>query len=205
MFTTENNKGFTLLEMLISMAIFTIAVFIVMTTLFSITNVQKKVIAKQSAEDNLRYAFESMTKEMRTGKKFHCGTSASDVSLTPQNCTFSACQSSSLNCGVSFTFQNSALQTVTYQVVNNQLVKSSDGNPPDCVSGPYINCQKLTSLDLVIVNKVNFYVSGSAAGDGLQSLATIVLEGQVLDPKNIGTAKLNLQTTISKRGLLDQP
>src|SRR3989344_5283610 len=198
MFTTENNKGFTLLEMLISMAIFTIAVFIVMTTLFSITNVQKKVIAKQSAEDNLRFAFESMTKEIRTGKVYHCGTSGT-ITL-PRDCLFPSGDSTN-----SFTFKNSVGQTVTYQVYNNQLVKSSDGNLTDCVFGPCIKCQKLTSLDLVIVNKVNFYVSGSAAGDGLQSLATIVLEGQVLDPKNIGTAKLNLQTTISKRGLLDQP
>jgi len=197
MFTTENNmKGFTLLEMLIALTIFTIAVFIAVSTLFSITNVQKKIIAKQSAEDNLRFAFESMTKEIRTGKIFHCGTSGTLTS--PQNCSFPSG-------GNSFTFKNSpAGQTVTYQVYNNQLVKSSDGNLP-CTTGSYINCQKLTSTDLVIVNKVNFYVSGSAANDGAQSLATVVLDGQVLDPKGIGTAKLVLQTTISKRGLLDQP
>lgn len=203
MFTTENNRaclrrqGFTLLEMLIALAIFTVAVFIVLTALFSIVNVQRKILAQQSAQDNLRYAFESMTKEIRTGKRFHCGTA---LPLTnPVNCPFGS------TAGTSFTFLNSIGQTVTYQVVNNQLVKSSDGNPPDCVNGPYINCQRLTSPDFVIVTKVNFYVSGTAAGDGLQSLATIVVEGQVLDPRNIGTAKLVLQTTISKRGLLDRP
>ncbi|OGF93944.1 hypothetical protein A2Y47_00225 [Candidatus Giovannonibacteria bacterium RIFCSPLOWO2_12_43_8] len=203
MFTTENKmKGFTLLEMLIALAIFTIAVFIAVSTLFSITNVQKKIIAKQSAEDNLRFAFESMAKEIRTGKIFHCGTSGTLTS--PQNCPFPSG-------GNSFTFKNSpAGQTVTYQVWTDpisgakQLVKSSDGNLP-CTNSSYINCQKLTSPDFVIVNKVNFYVSGATANDGAQSLATIVLDGQVLDPKNIGTAKLVLQTTISKRGLLDQP
>ena len=198
MFTTENNKGFTLLEMLISMAIFTIAVFIVMTSLFSITNVQKKVIAKQSAEDNLRFAFESMTKEIRTGKKFHCGTTPPPLTDSA-NCPFGS------SAGTSFTFLNSVGQTVTYQVYNNQLVKSSDGNLPDCVNGSYVNCQKLTSPDLVIINKVNFYISGATANDGAQSLAIVVLDGQVFDPKGIGTAKLVLQTTISKRGLLDQP
>src|SRR3990167_8333744 len=87
MFTTENNmKVFTLLEMLIALTIFTIAVFIAVSTLFSITNVQKKIIAKQSAEDNLRFAFESMTKEIRTGKIFHCGISGTRPS--PQNCSF---------------------------------------------------------------------------------------------------------------------
>src|SRR3989344_3339435 len=162
MFTTENKtKGFTLLEMLIALAIFTIAVFIAVSTLFSITNVQKKIIAKQSAEDNLRFAFESMAKEIRTGKIFHCGTSGTLTS--PQNCPFPSG-------GNSFTFKNS---------------------------------QKLTSPEFVIVNKMNFYVSGATANDGAQSLATIVLDGQVLDPKNIGTAKLVLQTTISKSGLLD--
>ncbi|OGF69489.1 hypothetical protein A3H65_01340 [Candidatus Giovannonibacteria bacterium RIFCSPLOWO2_02_FULL_45_14] len=200
MFTTENKmKGFTLLEMLIALAIFTIAVFVVLTALFSIANVQKKVIAKQSAEDNLRFAFESMTKEIRTGKIFHCLTSGT---LTlPQDCDFPSG-------GNSFTFKNNpAGQTVTYQVVNQQLVKSSNGTLP-CTPDPndYIDCQKLTSPDLVIVNKVNFYVSGTEGGDGAQSMATIVLEGQVFDPvHNIATAKLNLQTTVSKRGILDRP
>ena len=203
MYTTEynTNKGFTLLEMLIALSIFTIAIFIIMATLFAITNVQKKIIALQSAQDNLRFAFESMTKEIRTGKRFHCGTSG--TLTAPLDCPFP-------NGGNSFTFQNALLQTATYQVVNingvGVLVKSSNGALPDCASGSYINCQKLTSPDLVIVNTVNFYVRGSGANDHAQSLATIVLEGEVQDPvKKIGTAKLFLQTTISKRGLLDQP
>lgn len=200
----QRSRGFTLLEMLVAMSVFSIVVLIVMTTLTSIVNLQKKIIAIQTAQDNLRYAFESMTKEIRTGRYFYCGDTVSDIpssSTGVKDCNFS-------NGGESFSFRNSVGQYVTYQINNGQLVKSSDSSQAvrPCTTGTYINCQRITSQSVVIVNKVNFYVSGSGANDGAQSMATIVLEGQVQDPvHNIGTAKLNLQATISKRGLLDRP
>ena len=194
------NTGFTLLEMLVAVAVFTIAIFIIMVGVFSVVNAQRKAVAVQNAQDNLRFAFESMAKEIRTGKSFHCGTS---LPLTdPSTCDFP-------NGGTSFSFQNSSGQTVTYQVILNQLVKSSDGRLPCTFPDPdnpdTDNCQKVTALELVNINRLSFYVTGSLVGDGAQSRATIVFEGEVLDPKGIGTARIDLQTTISKRGLIDQP
>ena len=194
------NRGFTLLEMLVAVGLFTVALFIIMVTLFSVTNAQKKAAALQNAQDNLRFAFEAMTKEIRTGRSFHCG--ASGALTQAQNCNFP-------NGSDSFSFRNGAGQTVTYQVILNQLVKSSDGNlpctVPDSQNPALINCQKITAPEVVIVDRIAFYVSGALAGDDLQSMATIVLEGQVLDPRGIGTAQINLQATVSKRGLVDQP
>lgn len=195
------NQGFTLLEMLVALSVFSVAITIVMTTLVSIVNLQKKLIAIQTAQDNLRYAFESMAKEIRTGKVFHCG--ATGTLTASQNCPINSSSGAD-----SFTFRNSVGQTVTYQIYNGQLVKSSDANLPNCanVNTPYINCQYVTSPGVVSINKLNFYVSGSGSGDGAQSMVTIVLEGQVSDTAhNIGTAKLNLQTTMSRRGLIDRP
>ncbi|MEK7162485.1 MAG: hypothetical protein AAB730_01335, partial [Patescibacteria group bacterium] len=67
------------------------------------------------------------------------------------------------------------------------------------------DCQRITAPEVVIVDRIAFYVDGSAAFDGKQDRVTIILEGQVLDPRGIGTAELNLQTTVSKRSLVDQP
>ncbi|MBI2023791.1 type II secretion system protein [Candidatus Giovannonibacteria bacterium] len=190
-------RGFTLLEILISLGVFSIAVFIILTVLFSVSDAQKKTIAVQNAQDNLRYAFEAMTKEIRTGKVFHCGTGGSLTS--PQNCAYPNGESS-------FTFRNSAGQVVTYQVISNQLVKSSNGTIP-CDPDPndVTDCQKITAIDLVLIDKMVFYADGTLGSDSAQSRVTIVLDGEVQDPRNIGTAKINLQTTVSKRGLIDQP
>lgn len=191
------NRGFTLLEILVSLAVFSLAIAIILTVLFSVTDAQKKSLALQNAQDNLRFAFEAMTKEIRTGKRFHCG--ASGDLTQPQNCAYP-------NGDNSFSFRNSVGQTVTYQVISNQLVKSSNGTIP-CDPDPndLVDCQKITAKDLILVDKMVFYVDGAFGSDNKQSRVLIVLEGQVLDPKNVGTARINLQTTVSKRGLIDQP
>jgi len=80
----KREAGFTLLEMLVSLAVFSVALLIIMVTLFSVFNAQRKAIAIQNAQDNLRFAFEHMTKEIRVGRVFHCGISGT---LTqPQDC-----------------------------------------------------------------------------------------------------------------------
>ena len=189
--------GFTLLEMLVSVAIFTIATFIIMVTLFSVINAQRKVVALQNADDNLRFAFEVMAKEIRTGGNFHCGLNLNDVSITPQNCPSG---------GVSFTFQNALNQAVTYQINQNQLVKSSNGTRP-CDGAPATaeDCLRLTAPAVVIVDRLAFYANGTGSFDGEQSRVTIVIEGQVQDPRGIGVARINLQNTVSKRGRIDLP
>ena len=119
----NKKRGFLLLEMLVSIGLFSIAVTIIMTSLFSIINAQKKSVDIQTAQDNLRFAFDAMTREIRTGKNFHCGVGGTLTS--PQNCDFPY-----PNGETSFTFQNSAGQTVSYGINNNQLVKASDGKLP---------------------------------------------------------------------------
>lgn len=193
----KREAGFTLLEMLVSLSVFSVALFIIMVTLFSVFNAQRKAIAIQNAQDNLRFAFEHMTKEIRVGRVFHCGISGT---LTqPQNCPSGSIPSS-------FSFKNDVGQTVTYEVVSNQLVKSSTASRP-CDNNPptLADCQRITAPEVVIVDRIAFYVDGSAAFDGKQDRITIILEGQVRDPRGIGTAELNLQTTVSKRSLVDQP
>ena len=185
------------MEMIVSVGLFSAALFIIMVSLFSIVTAQKKAIAIQNAQDNLRFAFEAMTKEIRTGKEYHCGTTG--ILSQPQNCDFP-------NGSDSFTFRNINGQRVTYQIYQNQLVKSSNGTPP-CVPDDtdITDCQRVTSPQVVIVDRIAFYVDGALGADDEQSIVTIVLEGKVIDPKGLANAEINLQTTVSKRALTDQP
>ncbi len=196
-------RGFTLIEMLVSVGLFSVAITIIMTSLFSITAAQRKAIAVQNAQDNLRFAFEAMTKDIRTGRYYYCGSTVTDI--PPTNTSTKDCPFG-VNGGNSFSYQSSVGQTVTYQIWNNQLVRSSDGTQP-CVPDPNIisDCQKITSPNVVIVDNIAFYVSGSGGFDNAQSFTTIVLEGKVIDPRDQTTTKINLQTSVSRRGLTDQP
>lgn len=183
----ENKRGFSLVEVIVSLAILAIVALINLAVVFSVSNAQKKAIALQNSQDNIRYAFEAMTKEIRTGYAFSGG-------------------------GSSFSFTNSYIDSgglpahtrVTYARIGTQLVRSSPSETP-CPSGliPADNCQIITSTSVKITN-LSFVVS---AGAGVQSKVTIIIQGKVNDPRTGGvgpaSAELNLQTTISRERLSD--
>ena len=181
----ENNtiRGFTLVEMIVSIGLFSVAVLIIMSALFSLVNVQNKTVANQNVQDNLRFAFDAMVKEIRTGREFHCG---GGTITDPADCPLG---------NSSFSFKNSAVpgQRVTYAISSGQLVKTSDSVSQN-ITAPGVTIDRLT-----------FFVSGSGQNDDLQSMVTVVLRGRINDPKSSKDAEINLQTTISKRGLIDRP
>ncbi|MEK7123536.1 MAG: prepilin-type N-terminal cleavage/methylation domain-containing protein [Patescibacteria group bacterium] len=66
----QTNKGFTLLELIVAIGVFS-AVISASTGIFlSTLTAQRKAIALQNIQDNIRFAVESMAKEIRTGKTF---------------------------------------------------------------------------------------------------------------------------------------
>src|SRR3989344_277833 len=89
-FSKKNSGGFTLLEMLVALAVFTIAISLSLSSLLAITASQKKAVALQNVYDNARFAFEAISKEIRTGTSYHCGASLADVpeSASPRDCPF---------------------------------------------------------------------------------------------------------------------
>jgi prepilin-type N-terminal cleavage/methylation domain-containing protein len=193
----ENNKikGFSVLELIVSLALFSLALTIIMTILFALVDTQNEAVNTQNVQDNIRFAFDTMVRDIRTGREFHCG--AGDVA-TPANCPAG---------GSSLTIFNQANQRITYQIFENQLVKSSDGSSDGvCFPDPNnrTDCQRLTAPG-VIADRLTFFVRGALADDDAQSLATVVLRGRIIDPKGKASTEINLQATMSRRGLVDRP
>ncbi len=172
-------QGFTLIEMLVAVAVFASVATISSGALLAVSDAQQKILSLRIAQDNLSYALDIIGKEARTGSSYHCG---SDISLTPLNCPSG---------GSSFTFRNAAGQTVTYRLNSQRLEMSKDSGS---------TWQFLTSSDLVIIDQLSFYVVGAPGGDNLQPRATIVLRG-TSGLKTKTKSSLNIQTTISQRML----
>ena len=72
--------GFTLLEMIISIGIFSVLVVASIGIMLNISNAQLKAANVQITQDNIRFALELMTKEIRTGYAYaashFCGAGA---------------------------------------------------------------------------------------------------------------------------------
>ncbi len=71
----KKSKGFTLVEIIVSLAIFSIVAVVALGALVKIVSANKKAQTLQSAITNLNYAMESISREMRVGKIYNCDTS----------------------------------------------------------------------------------------------------------------------------------
>ncbi|MFM2424173.1 MAG: hypothetical protein RLZZ70_564, partial [Candidatus Parcubacteria bacterium] len=94
--------GFTLIEMLVSLALFTIIATTTVGTLLVVIGGNSQSVAEQSAMSNLSFALDSMTREIRTGTEYYCGSVAQ---VTAAGVTGSASASAdclSGNDGISF-------------------------------------------------------------------------------------------------------
>lgn len=67
------NKGFTLIEALVSLGLFSIVVVAASGVILSIINSNKKNQAISSVVNNLNYSIESMVRDIKTGYGYQCG------------------------------------------------------------------------------------------------------------------------------------
>ncbi|MDP2676438.1 MAG: type II secretion system protein [bacterium] len=177
-----NTSGFTLIEMIVAIGIFTIAMLISTGAILSISAAQKRAAAIQNVQDNIRFALETMAKEARLGYSFHCGSAIDEVLTDPRDCGGG---------GPSFTFFNARGEVVSYQLRNGQIERWS--GPPDNTFFP------VTSQNASI-DRLDFYVFGSGVGDDVQPRVVITARGSATVKGQSIT--IDLQTALSQR-LLD--
>ena len=164
--------GFTLLEMIVSLGIFAALVVIAIGAVLAISNAHLKAVNIQSIQDNLRFALESMTKEMRTGSRFILGAPLAIPAAYRE---------------VYFTRSDGVL--VGYCLQNLTLVK---------VIGTTSCTGSAVSSDDIVVEELVFYVLGAIQGpsDG-QPRITVFLRARTENPKLATT--FQLQTTLTPR------
>lgn len=74
MVTLRTTSGFTLIEMLVSLALFTVVAVIALGTLLSLISGNSRVVGEQSVLTTLSFIIDSMSREIRTGSEYYCGS-----------------------------------------------------------------------------------------------------------------------------------
>lgn len=169
-------SGFTLIELMTALSIFAIVMTISMGSILGIFDANRKSRALKTVLNNLNLAVESMSKEMRYGRNYHCGSSG-DVTLS-QNCAS----------GDTFmSFLSSEGEQVTYRLNGTALQKRVD-------SGNYV----AVTAPEVVIDDLDFYTLGAGTENDLQPKVIIKIEGHAGD-KN--PSEFTLQTLVSQRML----
>lgn len=169
-------RGFTLVELIIAVGLFAIVMLLTSGAYFIILSVNQRVQSMASGIDNASSAFESMVRDIRSGKTYDCGIVT--TSPTPLDCPSSP--------GYSFSFFDRKGNAVSYSVTGSVLMKTVAGS-----------ATPLTDLSMVKILAVQFFVSGAPPGDGIQPRVVIVIAGQT-----VGKIQQNfvVQTEATMRG-----
>jgi prepilin-type N-terminal cleavage/methylation domain-containing protein len=173
--TFQKNKGFTLIELMVSVTIFSIVVFISMGSIFGIFEANRKSRTLKTVMSNLNLALEGMSKEMRYGSAYHCGTSGTVT--TPQNCPS----------GDTFISFLSSDGEQMYYRLNAGALERQIGN--EGYTG-------LTAPE-VVIDELTFYVLGAGTDNLLQPKVNITIKGRAGSGNE--ESKFVLQTLVSQR------
>lgn len=197
--SSQKNNGFTLIEMLVALSLFTIVVTIAVGAFLSLIGASKSVQGEQSVITTLTFVLDSMTREIRTGTNYYCNTrSVLDDPTQVSTSTVRDCASGSdglsfVEAGSSITASGASKRIAYYYDTSSSTNKTimrkvGNGTPQSIVS------------DGITVTNAQFFVTGSTRlGNGTdtnQPTVTIVLEA-----RDENGATTTLQTTVTQREL----
>lgn len=191
---TTYESGFTLIEILVSLTLFMIVVTISVGSLMTLVQANSKVQNIESAVENVSFALDDMTRNIRTGSNYQCpATDFINKYATPIDCATG-------NTSFAYTESDQSLtagmgsQRIAYKLQGGQILQHlGTGSLGDN------KWQPLTSTD-VTINQLKFYVTdaaGYSAGNAYSPTVTIFVAGTVNGAHGTGST-FRLETTVNQ-------
>lgn len=156
MSTRAYHRGYTLIELIVSVALFSIVMLIVGVAFLALISLDRTARATNDVATNLSYVVDSMERSIRTGTTYSCA-SGGDCWPTPSS---------------SFTFTDADGRIVDYRL----LVTATRGQVEQRISGG--TWVPLTDPRIDVEN-LSFYARGTLAGDQVQPTVYFTLRGTI--------------------------
>lgn len=189
--------AFTLIEMMVAVTIFAIVMMVGVGGLLSLVATNHRAQAIHSVMNNLSAAVEGMSRSIRVGTLYNCVTSATTPPSPPPSSTIANPQDCALGGAHLLAFESStgnltdANDQVVYRLNGTQLERSLRGG----ANGSWI---AITAPE-VSIDSFDFYVVGSAKGDGIQPRVLMRIRGSAVVPG--GTTTFTVQASVVQRVL----
>jgi prepilin-type N-terminal cleavage/methylation domain-containing protein len=177
----QSQKGFTLIELMTSLSIFMIIMVISMGSILGVFDANRKSQSESIVMNNLNLAIESMARDMRFGRNYHCGIGSY---ATPQSCPLG---------DTIISFKNVDNDQMVYKLSSGgALERSSDGGA---------SFTAVTAPEIVIEN-LTFYALGAegSPANSIQPKVLISVKG-FSETKARSRTEFSLQTLVSQRCL----
>jgi prepilin-type N-terminal cleavage/methylation domain-containing protein len=206
-FTKTNVRGFTLVELMVSIAIFTSVMVIATGALFSAQAVNTKLQQTQLILDGVNLAVEVISRDIRYGTTFDCEALIipSPVPTGRKSCPYQN-GGSVLILKPATPFpgsENPALDRIAYYLSNGSIYK--DEYTAGLSDGGHKRTYRITPSD-VNVETMTFFVRGAESSQGDpadldQPVITFVVSGETIPFRSHAVpVSFNVQTSVSPRG-----
>ena len=170
--------------MMVSVALFSIVMLVGMSALFTLVSENKKAQALNSVITDLNFSLESMSRTIRTGYKYNCGSGGGDDCATG----------------------GTELQLTT--LINNEeyrvQYRFSTRNGRGFIERRLIKTRASTNSGWIQITSTNvdieqfkFFVFGAPAGDDYQPRVMIALSGKAVNNEDL--SDFSIQTTVTQR------
>ncbi len=183
-----NVKAFTLIEVLVSVSIFSMVMLISTGAVFSIVEANKKTHSLKSVMTNLNFALESMMREIRVGRSYSCNGGGDCEVLGGTRFRFK----SNRDINGSGGYDASDQMEYAFDAVNGSITRQILGGGPNGNVTPV----RITASEIVI-ESMKFYVLGTGTTDQKQPKVVITVQGY----SGTGSTRsdFNIQTTVTQR------
>lgn len=172
MIKTQPMRGYTLLEMIVSVGLFSVVMLVATAAYLTLISMDRQTRATSDLMTNMSFAVDSMTRSIRTGTDF---------------CTATCAPSK-------FSFIDSEGRTIIYTLDNGQIMRQIDGATPLAITDPRIKVDA--------TNGLRFYVWGEAAGAGDgQPRVVFTVKGSITPDSNQEAVEFVVQGGATQRAI----
>lgn len=201
--------GFTLIEMIVSLALFSVVVTVAIGALLMLVSTNNQLQGEQSVMTNLSFALDSMTREIRTGTFYVCASEISETGVFASGADLDTLNNSVNDCPTGS--QGINYHGIAFKEAGDSITGSSDERILYYFDRTKrklyrkVGSQEKQSIVAsgVFLTDVNFFVSGTdpvTTGDN-SSQPTVTIFIEASDPKDPTGKSYYIQTTITQRVL----
>ncbi|OHB19248.1 MAG: hypothetical protein A2666_00110 [Parcubacteria group bacterium RIFCSPHIGHO2_01_FULL_47_10b] len=184
----KQQHGTTLIELLVATAIMGIIVITLGATLVQVIKGERRAIALQNVQDNIRFALEIMGKELRLAQPMN------PVDIAPCNSDRNYVVSGAND----IAFKSDEGDCIRYWVSNGQLMKQVDEDTDGSVDS-----QGAVTSNEIFINSLTFTKLFDDVGENPNHQPSITINIDV-SSKNLAfqdASTMRLQTTVTQRSL----
>jgi prepilin-type N-terminal cleavage/methylation domain-containing protein len=191
------HRGFTLIEMLVSLSLFTMVAVIAVGTLLSLLGNNTQVVGDEEVMTSLSFALDSMTREIRTGSEYYCIAGATIASTSydatqVRDCTGAPSGFSFREAGESIT-GGADNSRIAYYLDSNKIIRKVGDSTYESMLSKDI---KVTGLRFFVTGTTPL---GQTSTNIAQPTVTIVIDAQAASGTN--QRPFTVETTVTQRPL----